>query len=344
MFKKICEFKNLHLAYLAARKGKRYRRKILEFGYKIERNLLELKYDLMSGNYRHGEYRQFIVCDSKKRHIKAAPFRDRVVHHAVCNIIEPMFDKGFIYDSYACRNKKGTHKAVKRLQSFIKSARKSSDNTRENTTLKIYCLKCDISKYFNSVDQNILLRLIEKKVRDAKTLNLIKIIIHSDNMETGKGMPIGNLTSQLFANIYLNKLDCFIKRSLQARYYLRYMDDFLILDFNKKKLHFAKDKIRRFLEDELNLKLHPKKAIIFPIDKGIDFLGFIVFENYKLLRKSTVKRFIKRMKKYKKMFEENKISLEKFNNSARSWSAYAKFGDSWGLRKKLGENLIVKLF
>lgn len=126
MFEQICDFKNLHLAYLKARSGKRYRRKILEFGYGLEENLLKLKNDLESGNYQHGEYRQFTVCDSKKRQIKAAPFRDRVVHHSVCNIIEPAFEKGFIFDSYACREEKGTHKAVKRLQSFLKSAREQT--------------------------------------------------------------------------------------------------------------------------------------------------------------------------------------------------------------------------
>lgn len=123
MFEQICDFKNLHSAYLKARKGKRYRSRILDFSQKLEENLLRLKNDLESGSYQHGQYRQFVVCDSKKRQIKAAPFRDRVVHHAVCNIIEPMFEKGFIYDSYACRREKGTHKAVKRLQSFLRSAR-----------------------------------------------------------------------------------------------------------------------------------------------------------------------------------------------------------------------------
>ena len=131
MFEKICDFENLHKAYLKARKGKRYRGKILEFGYKLEENLLKLREELLSGNYQHGAYREFIVCDSKKRHIKAAPFRDRVVHHAVCNIIEPIFEKSFMYDSYACREEKGTHKAVKRLQSFLKSAKESFSRERE---------------------------------------------------------------------------------------------------------------------------------------------------------------------------------------------------------------------
>ncbi|MDO8482479.1 MAG: reverse transcriptase domain-containing protein [bacterium] len=155
MFEQICDFKNLHTAYLKARKGKRYRGKILEFGYHLEENLLKLKDDLLSGNYRHGEYREFTVCDSKKRNIKAAPFRDRVVHHAVCNIIEPIFNKGFIYDSYACRTEKGTHKAVKRLQSFIRSADFLSLRAKRGNP-GIYCLKCDVSKYFDSIDHKIL--------------------------------------------------------------------------------------------------------------------------------------------------------------------------------------------
>lgn len=167
-------------------------------------------------------------------------------------------------------------------------------------------------------------------------------IVRSDNVQAGKGIPIGNLTSQLFANIYLNELDYFLKRGLSARYYLRYMDDFLILDKDKKKLHLMKDKIKHFLENKLGLKLHPKKATVFPIDKGIDFLGYVVFENYKLLRKSTVKRFVKRTKKYIKMVEQKKMSEEKLNASVVSWSAYAKFGDSWGLRRKLTEKLALR--
>ncbi|MBI5742554.1 MAG: RNA-dependent DNA polymerase [Candidatus Niyogibacteria bacterium] len=346
MFEQIRNFTNLHSAYLKARSGKRYRGKILEFSYDLEGNLLKLKNDLESGNYQHGEYREFVVCDSKKRHIKAAPFRDRIVHHALCNIIEPIFDKGFIYDSYACREGKGTHKAVKKLQSFIRSASELSAaalKEDEEVVPKIYCLKCDVSKYFDSIDQNVLLKLIEKKIQDAKVFNLIKMIIRSNNAEAGKGIPIGNLTSQLFANIYLNELDRFVKRNLQIRYYLRYMDDFLILDFSKKKLRWTKDEIQKFLENKLCLKLHPKKATISPIDKGIDFLGYIVFENHKLLRKSTVKRFVKRIRKYMQMVEQNKMSEEKLNASVMSWVAYAKYARSWKLRKYIGERLGLPL-
>lgn len=191
----------------------------MEFEYELGENLLKLKNELESENYRHGNYCHFTVCDSKKRHIKAAPFRDRIIHHAVCNIIESIFDKGFIYDTYACRKNKGTHKAIKRLQSFI-SIRQTGE-----LTPKYYCLKCDISKYFDSIDQNILFKLVKKKIVDTKVLNLVKMIINSDNVETQKGIPIGNLTSQLFANIYLNELDQFVKRKLQVKKYIRYMDD-----------------------------------------------------------------------------------------------------------------------
>lgn len=172
-------------------------------------------------------------------------------------------------------------------------------------------------------------------------MNLVEKIVRSDNAKLGKGIPIGNLTSQLFANIYLNELDNFIKRELQARYYIRYMDDFLILDCDKKKLREMKEEIKKFVENKLGLKLHPKKATVSPINSGIDFLGYVVFENYKLLRKSTVRRFIKRTRKYAKMVEQNKMSEEKFDASIASWTAYAKFGDSWRLRNSLEERLDV---
>ena len=184
------------------------------------------------------------------------------------------------------------------------------------------------------------MKLVGKKINCDKTMNLVEKIVKSDNESTGKGIPIGNLTSQLFANVYLNELDNFIKRNLRAKYYLRYMDDFLILDFDKKKLHRTKEEIRRFLENNLRLKLHPKKANVSPADKGVDFLGYNVFESYKLLRKSTVKRFIKRTKKYLKMVGQNKMTREKLNASITSWTAYARLGNSWRLRKKLGVNLI----
>ena len=344
LFDKICSFENLHLAYLKARKCKRYRSEILKFSYNLEENLLKLQEELINQTYQHGGYREFIVCDSKKRKIKAAPFRDRVVHHALCNIIEPIFDRGFIYDTYACRENKGTHRAIKRLEKFIKSVNSTLREREMNLRApKIYCLQCDVSKYFDSIDHQILFSLLRKKIADPKALWLIKIIVESSNKEPGKGIPIGNLTSQLFANVYLNELDQFVKHQLRIKYYIRYMDDFLILHFNKKELHKIKNQIQMFLRDKLKLELHPKKADIFPVDRSVDFLGYRIFRNHRLLRKSSVKRFIKRVKIYRKRMENTLMTEEKFNQSLDSWLAYARFGNSWRLRQNLSEKLKVEL-
>jgi len=213
---------------------------------------------------------------------------------------------------------------------------------------KIYCLKCDISKYFASADQQTLLSIIKKKIADNKVLWLIEKIIKSSygqkiyqNLFEVRyaGVPIGNLTSQLFANVYLNELDQFVKHQLREKYYLRYMDDFLILGYDKRKLHQIKEKMREFLRGKLQIELHPKKVEVFPSNKGIDFLGYQVYGNYRLLRKSTVKRFIKRIRKYKKQIAKGKMSQEEFNQCLKSWLAYAKFGNSWRLRENIFERL-----
>ena len=341
LFEKICSFENLHSAYLKARRCKRYRNEVLKFTYNLEENLLWLQEKLLKQAYQHGGYREFIVHDAKKRKIKAASFRDKVVHHALYSIIEPIFDKGFIFDSFACRKGKGTHKGIKRLETFLKSFSDSIVGAELNEK-RIFCLQCDISKYFENIGHEILIKLLEKKICDKKTLWLARIIIESNNKEGGKGIPIGNLTSQLFANIYLNELDQFAKHKLRKKYYLRYMDDFLILYFDKKNLWQIKEQIREFLLNKLKLEFHPQKVNIFPSDKGIDFLGYRIFGTHRLLRKSTVKRFIKRTKIQQKKMEQELITEEKFSKSLQSWLVYAEYGDSWWLRKNLLEQLKIK--
>jgi len=349
LFDKVCSFDNLYRSYLDARKCRRYRNYVLDFTWHFEKNLLELQNQLLDQTYCHGGYNEFIVHDAKKRHIKAAPFRDRIVHHAVCNVIEPILDKGFIYDSYACRGNKGTHKAIGRLEKFIRRLElRSKDDERV-----AYCLQCDISKYFDNVDHQILKALLEKKIKDEKVVWLLdEIIGSSSNLKFGKdlfdsrkvGIPIGNLTSQLFANLYLNELDQFVKHQLREKYYLRYMDDFLILGFNKERLRQVKESISVFLRDKLNLTMHPKKVNIYPVDTGIDFLGYRIWTTHRLLRKSTVKRFIKRTRKYKKEVQSEVMDQASFNSSLQSWRAYAQHGDSWRLRERLSEILEVDLF
>jgi len=337
LFDEICSFQNLHLAYLKARRCKRYRREILSFSYNLEANLTDLQKKLSDQTYQHGSYREFTVCDLKKRHIKAPSFRDRVVHHALCNVVEPIFDKGFIYSNFACRKEKGTHRAIKRLEKFIKS-------TKDKLPSKTYCLKCDISKYFGSINHEILLKMVEKKISGKKTLWLIKEILNSSHEKPSVGIPIGNLTSQLFANIYLNELDQFAKHGLRIKYYIRYMDDFLVLGYDKIEIRRIKEKIREFLQNKLKLELHPKKANVSPIEKSIDFLGYRIFGSHVLLRKNTVKRFIKRTRIYQNKLDKGSLSQEKFNNSLQSWLAYAQFANSWRLRKNLSTKLLINLY
>jgi len=208
---------------------------------------------------------------------------------------------------------------------------------------KIYCLKCDISKYFDNVDHEILLKLLQKKIIDEDILWLLREIIGSNP----RGIPIGNLTSQLFANVYLNELDHFVKRELHEKYYLRYLDDFLILGTDKKHLLEVKEKIKIFLRDRLKLELHPKKAEIFPIDpigkqasnwagRGLDFLGYVILGNLRFLRKSTVRRFMKKKRRYEAMVKNGKLAETSFQNTLASWRGYANFSDSYKLMEKLG--------
>ena len=325
LFDQVIDFGNLHAAYLDARSCKRYRSSILRFGYQLEDNLLALQGELMQKTYRHGGYREFVVHDSKKRLIKAAPFRDRVVHHALCNVIEPILERGFIFDSYACRKRKGTHAAIKRLEYFITSLR---SRTKENIEVqprharrRIYCLKCDISKYFDSVDHETLLAALRRKISDEDVLWLLQGIIES----SPQGIPIGNLTSQLFANVYLNELDHFVKRELRERYYIRYMDDFLMLGTDKKRLRETKESVTVFLRDRLKLAMHPRKAEIFPIDRGIDFLGYVLRDGRRFLRTSTVKRFIKKRRRYEAMVMRGTLDERSLALAVASWSGYAAF-------------------
>lgn len=309
LFSQVCSFANIHSAFKKARKGKKTKKDILFFNYYAEYNLIGIKNDLINNTYRHGKYKEFVVNDSKKRRIKAPTFRDRVVHHALCNIIEPIFDKSFIFDSYACRKNKGSHSAVWRLQSFLRKRK------------GIYCLTGDISKYFDSISHNILISLIERKIKDAGIMAVIKEVLQSSfSKREGVGIPIGNLTSQLFANIYLDSFDHFCKETMREVLYLRYMDDFLFLG-KKHRLHAVARKSGHFLLSILGLNLNPIKVNVFPAGKGIDYLGYIIFADHILLRKKTVKRFLKK------------------GGDFKAFSAYAKHADSYSLMKKLSNVL-----
>lgn len=363
LFQEVYKIENLYNAYLKARKGKNHIAEVIEFTYNLESELLKLQKELINQTYKTGKYRHFIIFEPKERKISALPFRDRVVHHAICNVIEPIFDKTFIYDSYACRTGKGTHAGANRIQNFIKKAKSN-----------YYVLKCDVSKYFPSVNHEILKKIIRKKIVDEELLQLLDKIIDSpdlenseketsvlytteDNSSTAKpdcsarnlllvdnnksyskpdcsGIPIGNLTSQLFANIYLNKLDEYIKYELRIKYYIRYMDDFIILHESKEYLHEVKNKIISLFVS-MRLTLHPKKANIFPVALGIDFLGYRIFPNHRLVRKSTVKRFLKNAKGKIRQYSKSYIGFDKLMESFNSWESYMNNGNSYNLKKDL---------
>ncbi|MCL4491225.1 MAG: reverse transcriptase/maturase family protein [Nitrospirae bacterium] len=329
LFENICDFENLYNAYLKARRCRRYRQEILRFSRNVEEELLILQNELIAGTYRTGRYRRFLVFEPKTREIFALPFRDRVVHHAICTIIEPLFERKFIFDSYGCRTGKGQHAGSARLVSFLRRAQRVWD--------EVYCLKADVSKFFPSVDHEVLKGIIRRTIRCKRTLQLIDGII--DSIEGPKGIPIGNLTSQLFANIYLNKLDHLVKDELQVKFYVRYMDDFVILYNDKKVLHQWRVRIGEFLGKRFGLELH-RKTSVFPIARGVDFLGYRTWPTHKLLRKRNVIGMKRRLKKLSQLYRDGRITLETVRPVIASWLGHAKHANSYNVVKRVLGNVV----
>lgn len=333
LYSNICSFENLHLAYLKARRCKRYRKEVLLFSNNLEENLINLQKKLLNKTYESGTYKIFYIHEPKKRKIMSLPFRDRVIHHALCNIIEPLFDKIFIHDSYACRVKRGAHAGADRLTQYLREAKRKYP--------KIYCLKCDIKNYFGSINHKVLIQIIQRKIKCYDTMWLIENVINST--EGIRGIPIGNLTSQLFANLYLNELDYFIKHDLRIKYYIRYMDDWIISAPDKEYLWDTLKQIKIFLQEELFLELNNKTSI-FPISQGIDFLGYRIWATHRLLRKSSKKRIKRKLKMYQKLHKENKIKINKITSSLMSWLGHTSHCSSYNLRKKILGKFILKKY
>lgn len=319
LFTQVTQFSNLVRAWKLASRGKRDRLPVARFSAEMDTRLLDLKHALETNTWRPGLHRQFFVYDPKFRSIAAPPFADRVVHHAICHVIEPLFERRFIFDSYACRVDKGAHLGIRRLQKFLR---------KKNTA---YALKCDISKFFASINHDILRQIIRQTIHDPKLLEVLDRIIAGYS----PGIPIGNLTSQLFANVYLDQLDHFIKEDLRIKYYLRYMDDFVILGENKAELTKILATIRTFLTDTLKLTLHPCKVRLFPTRLGVDFVGYVAFPDHILLRPKNVRHFAKKLRRQQKSLALGKITQKDFEESVRSWIAHAKHADTFGLRRKL---------
>lgn len=304
LYQTISSFDNLYKAYRLVRCGKRHKRIQQEYEFNLELNLVKLQRKLKNPcRYHPKGYNKFTIYEPKMREIAAPSFEDRIVHRAIFRIIEPMIRENFVPMTYACIKDRGTHKAVEDLQTSVQKLG-AEDN---------FFLKTDIRKYFNSINHKVLKKLLRKHLNSKKTLILLNKIIDSYHYKSQKGIPLGNVTSQLFANVYLNELDHFVFNNFGDKdypVYFRYMDDFILLSENKDFLIQTRDKIANFLKSELKLKLHSRKRLIQRIKFGIDFCGYRVFENKILLRKKTLRRFVHRWKKRKNKIEELEEKLE----------------------------------
>ncbi|MEX0596054.1 MAG: reverse transcriptase/maturase family protein, partial [Candidatus Paceibacterota bacterium] len=303
VFKDSISVERLFESWYLFQKGKRKRQDVQEFGRHVEVNIFDLHYELAKEHYQHGEYHSFYIHDPKIRRIRKASVRDRLVHQAIYTTLYQIYDPKFICHLYYARVGKGTHRAINALSKMI--AKVSS-----NHTATCWSLKCDIQKFYDTVDQEILFNLIAKVIIDPQMLWLIKKVINSYHFEgtPGKGMPIGNLTSQIFTNIYLNELDQFVKHKLKVKYYLRFADDLMFLSRDKNYLEKLLPEVESFIKSKLNLNLHPNKIEIRPDRQGIDYLGFVSLPHYRLLRTKTRKRMIRNLRERQSEYFENKIN------------------------------------
>ena len=290
MFNDIISLKNLCKAWQEFACGKKYKKDVAEFALNLSENIYCLHIDLKNKTYIHGSYYAFNISDPKPRNIHKATVRDRLLHHAIYRILYSHFDRKFVFDSYSCRYGKGTHKAIDRFNQFASKA------SRNNSRI-CWILKCDVRKFFASIDQTILGDIVKKHISDSDTIWLIQKVVESfQSTASGKGLPLGNLTSQLLVNVYMNEFDQFVKHELKQKYYIRYADDFVIMHQKKSVLVETLPKMGDFLEEKLKLKLHPDKTFFQTVTSGVDFLGWVHFPTHRVLRTTTKKRMFKRLK------------------------------------------------
>jgi retron-type reverse transcriptase len=316
LWEKVVDFENVYRAYRAAVKGKRYHNEILNFRNNFEENILAIIEDLNEGTYKPLPLRQFYIREPKTRLISAPAFRDRIVHHSLVQIIEPLFERRFINETFACRKGRGTHAGVRHVFHCAQLAK--------HTWGRYYVLKCDVTKFFPSISHDMLKQIIRRTIRDRRVLWLLDAIIDSYSTEgmEGIGIPIGTLTSQLMANVTLDPLDHRVKE-MGIHYYARYMDDFVLLHRDQAFLREAWKDIEGFLNENLALTLNPKTNI-FPGKHGIDYCGYRIWPTHINPRKSTIKRTKRRLKKFSKTYQENPHILEHAKMSIMSFFGYIK--------------------
>jgi len=357
MFEKIYSFENLLRSYYLARRGNRCKEAAVKFNFYLESNLFKIRQELLDESFITSPYKHFLVTEPKLRQVSAPDFRDRVVQHALVSVIEPIFEATFISDDYACRVNKGTHYALNRVKKFLQASHSYYGKDKD-----IYILKCDIKKFFPSISWDVLLNIVKRKITCPKTFDLIKKIITTHrvygqlgiqpkntqldflkevvkeepvSVVNRRGLPIGNLTSQLFANVYLNELDQFVKHQLKEKWYGRYMDDFFIISADKEHLKTVKEQINQFVVEALKMTLHPKKSCIQKSNNGMCFVGYRIFWDHILIRGNTLLRMRKKYRKRVINFKKGKISLKELINTENSIRGHLKHANAYGLAKKM---------
>lgn len=324
LFAEIVSFDSLMRAARQAYRGKRNKSRVAAFYFNLENEVLDLQRELKSGIYKPLPLRNFVIREPKVRRIGAADFRDRVVHHAVCQIMEPLFERSYISHSYACRIGKGSHRAIRQAQQYCRQYG--------------YFLKCDIKKYFESIDHRVLKEMLSRKFKDRDLLQLLAVIIDSSN-DPGKGIPIGNLTSQHFANFYLDRVDHYVKDVLRVKGYLRYMDDFILFGRDKPGLHVLKAEISGFLHDRLKLQLKERATVISPCYAGLPFLGFHIFPGLIRVKSENKRRMSRKLETRGREFNRGIIDENKYAQSLRSISEHLKTANTHHFRRRIFDEL-----
>ena len=325
LWNKIIDRDNLLLAYKLARKGKGKKQGVRLFARNVDKNIDTIRQMLITKTYTTSRYNTRTIFEPKKRIIYILPFApDRIIQHAILNVVEPIWDKLFIAESFACRKCKGIHKGSLKTMSYI----------RHNK----YCLKCDIHHFYPSINHTVLKNIIRQKIKDKDLLWLLDDIIDSYPGDTN--VPIGNYTSQWFGNLYLNELDKYVKQELHFKCYLRYCDDFLFFGNNKEELHTIANKVQKFCLDKLKLTF--SKCDLFPVSRGVDFLGYRHFPHYILIRKSTAKRAKKRIKSIIKRAYQHKITLGQFRSTVASYLGIAKHANAFNFQESLRLKYLTK--
>lgn len=328
LFEQYVTFDALYDAYRAARKGKRTSPACLQYEQRLEENLIDLQNRLIWGEYRTGPYRYFYVEEPKRRRITALlHFEDRIVQQAMHAVLEPLWERRFIADSYACRAGRGTHAAADKAQAMLRECLHRHG--------RIYVLKADIAKYFASIDHGVLKRLVRRAIKCPRTLALLDDMIdsYSEPGQPGKGLPIGNLASQLLANVYLNELDQYVKCQLGEHWYCRYMDDFIIVHPDKTRLHKLRIHLEWWLAEHLRLDTNHKTSV-FPVHprhgRGLDFVGYHLWPHKRRLRKASVRRFKRRVRRLRRQYAAGEVTARDVQLQLNSWLAHASHANAEG--------------